>query len=254
MINTSKINKKFEQNGYIVLPKFVSSKNFKILCNNLNEDIDKSLKKTNIAKLGGSMVGNLNVYPGIYGKKIFNILKKKKFLKILEKITKTKINNLSISVGGNLSLPKKHNQHFHTDGNFNQKMLIASIATSNINFYNGPTEVILENHDKDLPYWKFLISKKKKKKIFLNKGDLLIRKHSLWHRGTINFSNKCRFLIAFIIFDKKINRISNINHSKKIKIFENFFGNTIQERLKEFVYVYINLIYILYKILISFKK
>ncbi len=254
MINIRKIYKKFNQNGYIVLPKFLSSENFNALCNNLDEDINKSFKKTNISKLGGSMVGNLNVYPGIYGDKIFNLLKRKNFLKILEKITKNKINNLSISVGGNLSLPKKHNQHFHTDGNFNQKMLIASIATSNINLYNGPTEIILNNHDKDLPYWKFLISKKRKKKIILNKGDLLIRKHSLWHRGTINYSNKYRFLIAFVIFDKKINSKSNINQSKKIKIFENFFGNTLKERLKEFIYIYINFIYILYKIFISFKK
>ena len=36
--------------------------------------------------LGGSLVGNLNLYPGRYGKKIF-VLLKKKFLNILE-ITK----------------------------------------------------------------------------------------------------------------------------------------------------------------------
>ena len=248
-----KISSNFKKDGFIVLPNFINSKNFDVICKNLDQDIKKSLKIYNIPKLGGSMMGNLNLYPGVYGKKIFNLIKKKNFLRIIEAITKNKIENFTISVGGNLSLPKKHNQNFHTDGNFNQKLLIASLATSDIDLNNGPTEITHDYHDKKTPYWKFLLSKKKKKMILLKKGDLFIRKHSLWHRGTKNHSDKFRFLLSFLIFEKNINSKSNINKSKKIIISSNFFGNTFLERVKEFIYVYLNFIYVLFKIYISIK-
>lgn len=253
-MNKNKIYNKFKKNGYLIFPKFINSKHFNRLCIELNKDIEKSLRLANTSMLGGSLVGNLNLYPGHYGKKIFVLLRKKKFLNILENITKKKINNFSISVGGNLSLPKRYDQNFHTDGNFDQKMIIASLATSDICFNNGPTEIVLDNHKNEISYLKFLITKKRKKKILLKKGDLIIRKHSLWHRGTRNNSEHFRFLIAFVIFEKKRNIKSNLNSSKKIKIFSNFFGNSILERFKEFIYVYLNFIYVFYKICISIKK
>ena len=117
--------------------------------------------------LGGSLVGNLNLYPGHYGKKIFVLFIKKKFLNILENITKKKINNFSISVGGNLSLPKRYDQNFHTDGNFDQKMIIASLATSDICFNNGPTEIVLDNHKNEILFE--ISNHKKKKKNFIKK-------------------------------------------------------------------------------------
>ena len=112
--------------------------------------------------------------------------------------------------------------------------------------------IVLNSHKKKLPYWKFLFKKKKTKRILLSKGDLIIRKHNIWHRGTTNMSNKKRFLIAFLFFDKKRNMKSNM-HSNTVKIYNNFFGNSLLERCKEILYVHFKLIYIFYKAVLSFK-
>ena len=45
-------------------------------------------------------------------------------------------------------------------------MIIASLATSDICFNNGPTEIVLDNHKNEISYLKFLITKKKKKKFY----------------------------------------------------------------------------------------
>ena len=64
-------------------------------------------------------------------------------------------------------------------------MYLISFATEDITLKNGPTEVCLGTSIKPLKYWQFILTKKKKKKkLLLKKGQILIRKHSLWHRGT----------------------------------------------------------------------
>ena len=47
-----------------------------------------------------------------------------------------------------------------------------------------------------------LLFKKAKKKLTMKKGQILIRKHNLWHRGTKNLSNKNRLLLSFIMTPK----------------------------------------------------
>ena len=99
--------------------------------------------------------------------------------------------------------------------------------------------------------------KKEKKKIILSKGDLIIRKHSTWHRGTKNLSDKPRFLIAFLLFDKNLkiksnyDSISKFNETSEIIIFNNFFPSSTLGRFKESIYVKIKPIFIFYKLLRS---
>ena len=62
------------------------------------------------------------------------------------------------------------------------KKCMMSISTEDINEINGPTEVCIGSHKK-CSILEIYFIKKNKKKILLNKGDIIIRKHSLWHRG-----------------------------------------------------------------------
>ena len=113
---------------------------------------------------------------------------------------------------------------------------------------------MLDYNNNEITYCKFLLKYKNKKKILLNQGDLVIRKHCLWHRGTINKSNKPRFQIAFLIFDNEKNNLrSNIKDGNAIIIKNNFFGNSLYENFKEILYIKFKFIFALYKIIKSFK-
>ena len=65
---------------------------------------------------------------------------------------RAKLEAYDILQGGNLALPFGHNQHFHTDGNFNDKMILVSVATSDVHFNSGPTEIVEKSHKKNLKY------------------------------------------------------------------------------------------------------
>ncbi len=249
------LKKKYQDNGYVKIKNFVSKdKKLKKLSYDLNNDLERAVKRTKINNIGGSIIGNLNVYPGKYGLEIFKILKRKGLDKIIKEITGKNINSFDILFGGNLSIPFGHNQHFHTDGNFKDKMILVNVATSNVGLNSGPTEIVLKSHRNYLKYWQFLIKKKKYKKLTLSYGDLIIRNHFLWHRGTVNKSKKKRFLIAFLLFEKSRGiKQSRLNNS--IKIYNNFFNNSLLGKSKEFIYVYLKYIFITYKIILSvFKK
>ncbi len=156
------LKKKYQNDGYIKLKNFTSKdKKFKKISLSLNRELESAIKKTTINKLGGYIIGNLNVYPGKYGFQILNILKKNGLNKIIKDITGKNLNSFDILFGGNLSLPDKFNQHFHTDGDFNDKMILINIATSDVNLNSGPTEIVLKSHQKNLKYWEFLFQKKK---------------------------------------------------------------------------------------------
>lgn len=248
------LHNKYNNDGHIIIKNFLKKNNqFKKISIKLDNEINKMLKNININKYGGSLIGNINVYPGSFGKKIFKILQLKGLSKILKECTGKQLDNFDIFYGGNLNLSKKHGQHFHTDGNFNDNMIIITIATSDVSLNSGPTEIVLKSHKKEISYLKFLFSKKNKKKLTLSFGDLLIRQHSLWHRGTINYSNKTRFQIAFMLFDKKRKFKQKIK-TKKIYFLNNFFENDFLSRIKEFIYVYLSPIYIIYKIFNSKKN
>ena len=245
------LEKNFKKNGYLHVKNFLTkNKKFIKYSSEINYLIQKKLQKVNIKNYGGSLIGNINVYPGKYGKKIFQLLEIGGLNKIIKNCTGMNLKNFDILYGGNLNLPKKHNQHFHTDGNYNDKMLIVTVATSDVKTVSGPTEVVLNSHKKKYSYLNFLLKKKKIKKLLLSKGDLLIRKHNLWHRGTINYSNKPRFQIAFMLFDKR-RMFKKKVFRNELYFLDNFFGNNLIGKFKEYIYVYLKPIYIIYKVLRS---
>ena len=245
------LKRNFESNGYVKIKNFCSKQKIsKNIVNKFYLDLDKEIKKSEFKKLGGALIGNLNVDPGRYGPAIFNFLKKRGLKKIIKDITGKSLSSFDVIFGGNLCLPYGHNQHFHTDGGYNDKMILVSIATSDVDLKSGPTEIVKNSHKKNIKYWKFLIQKKKYKKLTLSFGDLLVRNHFLWHRGTKNLTKKNRFLIAFLLFDKS-RGIKKQKVNSSIKIYDNFLANSIFGKLKEFSYVYFKLIFVIYKVILS---
>ena len=87
----------------------------------------------------------------------------------------------------------------------------------------------------------------------MKRGQILIRKHNLWHRGTKNLSTKPRLLLSFIITlkDKK-NKLDKT--SSKFKILRNSFRNDLSGRLHEIIYAKLKFVIIIVKIFISFLK
>ena len=77
----------------------------------------------------------------------------------------------------------------------------------------------------------------------------MIRKHSLWHRGTINNTVKTRLLLSFILTPKK--RELKISNYKKLTILPNFFSSNLKGKVHEFIYTYLQNFLKYFKFLVS---
>lgn len=228
---------RFEKDGFVILNTNLNRNDkFIDLTKRIYNSLEQEIVSININKLRGSIMGNLNVYPGNYGDELLGIVKSEGIFELIEKILKKKFEELTIIYGGNLSLPSKGEQHFHIDGGYNKEMYLMSISTEDINEFNGPTEVCVGSHKKNLPFWKFVFSKKEKKKILLNKGDIILRKHSLWHRGTKNSTKKNRLLISFIIFPQDSKYQVKHKETSELAILPNFFKQNNLGLIHELIY------------------
>ncbi len=83
-------------------------------------------------------------------------------------------------------------------------------------------------------------------------GDILIREHRLWHRGTRNYTKENREMIG-LMFIKKPNKVQT-NGDLNLSIKSNIFGINLKERIKEYLFIYFRPILFMYKFLISIIK
>lgn len=242
----------FEKNGFVILDTNLdSSEIFNNTVDKIYKEIDHLILNREFKNYGGYMMGNFGINQGSLGKKLFSLLFQKDFIDLFESLIDNKIDNYSINYGGNLTLAKKGLQHFHMDGDFKKEMYLVSIATEDINLMNGPTEICAGSHKKSLSFWKFFFSKKNKLKLTLNKGQVLIRKHNLWHRGTKNNTDRYRLLLSFVFIPiNKKNQVVPI--SENLEILPNFFKSNISGKIQEFLYVHLRIFHIFFKLIYSF--
>lgn len=244
----------YNNNGYIILDTDLEfDQDFNNLVNKIYDDMNSKIKNSELKKNGGYVMGNFGINQGPFGPKLYSLIFKDQFIEIFENLTESKLDEFNVFHGGNLVLPNKGKQHFHTDGSYNKKMYMVSIVTEDIGLKNAPTEICLGSHKKQMKFWKFFLGRKNKKKVILKKGQILIRPHNLWHRGTKNKSNKPRLLLSFTMTPKIINQeVQEISES--FEILPNFFKSNFFGRLHEFFYVHFGLALIILKFFRSIVK
>ena len=244
----------FDSDGYVLLDTNLSTNTyFNELTNEIEGHVSEKVKDSKIKELGGYIMGNFGINQGPLGSKLYYLVFQEEFINYFEALTLKKLNFFDINYGGNLTLPKKGKQLFHTDGTHQQEMYLISIATEDITSENGPTEVCIGSHIKPMSYDEFFFSKKNKKKLMMKKGQILIRKHNLWHRGTKNFSDKPRLLLSFVMIPKTSDvKIEPLTDG--FKILPNFFKNDFAGRFHEIIYTKFSFFIIISKLFFSISK
>ena len=258
MIKNSTEKDFFEKNGYIQLSNIINNNNFDRLCDQIifetNKFYSENLDK--IKNLGGYLTGNLELLPDKKLNDIWNVLCNKDFENTFEEVTGKKLSNFNIKCSGNIVLPNKGYQHFHTDGPLKSKKIILNLAIHEINLNNAPTQIIPGSHNRNIKYWKFYLNEIFNKKIFIKmkKGDVIIRSHSVWHRGTKNRSKNLRILLLFALTEKTLDKKFTQEINTSLIIGENQFKSSYTQKFKEIFSIYLAPIYIFYRIISSLIK
>ena len=254
MLNLDEKKLLFEKKGFIILENLLHTKTAYTNFDQVKKEVYHSYGSNydKIKLLSGFITGNLDLKPSKVILRVWEDLKEQGISEVIKKLTNKSLNDFDLKYAGNISLPKKGNQFYHTDGTKRPRKILIGVPIEDLNEIDGPTELIPGSHIHKISYWKFHLEKffKKKIKLVLKKGDIFIRESYIWHKGTKNNSTKLRIIILFILSEK------NENYSRQeilnnVEFGDNMFEVSLYGKIKEMISVYLPFFYFVYKFFIS---
>jgi hypothetical protein len=248
------IKASFAENGYVVLRNVISGEALAVLASRIVAEYQRQKMSKTLFAGGGSISGHLNCFPGEETRVIYDALREKGILDLI-KVLFPKVVRLP-NLGCNLNLPGSAAQHFHMDSNyFTEDFLICNVAVVDTDLENGAIEVIPGTHKKYYKFWRFALERpdRRRTRIPMKRGDILIRTSNLWHRGMPNRSAKPRPMVALTWEDGGSSRENPFGfEGGKIAFFPNWYSPNLAGQLRERTFVAIPFTYSAYRFVRSF--
>jgi hypothetical protein len=188
--------KLFKTNGYIVIKDVFDHDKLIHLQKRICEEFDLAKQDGTLFSGGGIMSGHINCFPGQESRFIYDTLE---VLGIIDLIKAFDPNVQRLpNVGCNLNLPNSVVQHYHTDFPFTKAFMLAHVALVDTVIENGAMELVPGTHTSYYPFYRFVLEgvARKSIRLMMNRGDVLIRSSSVWHRGMPNRTKDARPLIT----------------------------------------------------------
>jgi hypothetical protein len=243
------IKASFADNGYVVLRNVVSGEQLSVLGSRIVTEYRRQKMSGALFSGGGGISGHLNCFPGQESRTVYDELHERGVLDLIKTLF-PKVVRLP-NVGCNLNLPGSAAQHFHMDSNyFTEDFLICNVAVVDTDLENGAIEVIPGTHKKFYKFWRFAVERPDRRRIRIpmKRGDVLIRTSNLWHRGMPNRSARPRPMVAFTWEDGGSLRESAFGiDGGKIQFFPNWYSPNLVGRLRERTFVAVPATYSAYR-------
>lgn len=147
---------------------------------------------------GGRIMGHLAFTPSVHGPRIVSILRERGFFTAVEEYVGQVLN--VVAYVGNFNLPASRNQEWHQDWSPLEDRIVFNVLLSDTTVRNAPTEIIPGSQADRFNYRQLHTSGVLKRAVQFTgrSGDLLIRRGTVWHRGTSNNSAQPRPMFGVI--------------------------------------------------------
>lgn len=223
--------------GYVTISNLMDSASLDYANTVLQEKLN--VEELQREKIPGLSMGNLAIKSCFLHQKLWEEMKDKGLIDLL---TQHFSNHKYVSFGGNLNLPGSKKQRLHVDTTDDN--LTINISLVDVTVENGAVSVVDTNMLKPHTTLEMFRKKlyKQEKAICSNKGDVLLRFSSAWHRGNINFSKTPRMMLSFTLRrdfpygsqeDKDRNLIVNKMEDSDIEFSGNIYPDNAFGRLME---------------------
>lgn len=232
--DTTQLEEAFASDGYLVLRGVVAKDELERVTRALTNEFEAWKSSEERFDGGGLMSGHLNVYPGELARGVFNQLKDSRIFELCQKLVPT--DPKAVRLGCNLNLPGSVAQHWHVDGAFLERFLIVNVAVVDTVIENGAIDIIPHTHKRFYKYWEFAAGRlaRGSVRVSMQRGDVLIRPSTLWHRGMPNLSPTPRPMLAFTLGEKHVSNDDPFAYREgKVEFQMNWFRPNSLGRLRE---------------------
>jgi hypothetical protein len=233
-----------ERDGFVILRNMIPPEPLAVLHAALSAEFDRARQSGEIFSGGGLMSGHLNCFPGAQSRFVLETLQQRGVIDLVRQLHPAAVR--LPNVGCNFNLPGSRTQHWHTDRPFDREFIIVNVAMVDHTVENGATDVIPGTHKRLYRYTDFVFNKvdRNSQRVLLNRGDVLIRSSSTWHRGMTNRTSVPRPMLAFTWEDGGSSLQDPYSiHEGRIRFLPNWFKLNALGRMRERLFVKVPLAY-----------
>ena len=195
-IDADEFAKALDLDGYIVIPGVVSTDRLAAFTDELLEAFDRQSKQGLPFKGGGLVSGHLNCFPGEGSRFVYDELSERGVIDLVRSYRPDIVEAVRATL--NLNLPGSVAQHYHFDDAYLKEFLICNTAVVDTDVTNGAIDVLPGTNREFYKVWRYALERKYRltTRVPLHRGDVLVRKSTLWHRGMPNRSSTPRPMMA----------------------------------------------------------
>lgn len=185
-----------DEQGYVVLPAVVSHERLAALGAALTEQHRLARESGTLFRGGGSFTGHLNCFPGEQSRFVVDGLADAGVTDLVKAIRPDVVDRVRVTM--NFNLPGSVAQHYHADDLYTAEFLICNVAVVDTDEHNGALDVLPGTNRRFYKFWRYAVERtyRLSTRVPLRRGDAVLRKSTLWHRGMPNHSSAPRPMMA----------------------------------------------------------
>lgn len=185
-----------ERDGYVVFRGVVPQEPLADLAEHLLEEYDRTVTEGGLFEGGGTISGHLDCFPGERSRFVYDTVTDFGIVDIVERMAPDDVDRLRVTT--NFNLPGSVPQHYHSDGLYTEAFLICNVAVVDTDLSNGAIDVLPGTHRRFYKFWQYALQRKYKDttRLCMQRGDVLVRISTMWHRGMPNHTATPRPLMS----------------------------------------------------------
>lgn len=247
-VDPDAIRRGLDNDGYVVLRGLVSPLRLAELERTLVAEFERLRADGVLFRGGGSISGHLNCFPGAGSRFVLEELTLAGLVDVIGQIRPDVVDSVRATM--NFNLPGSVAQHYHSDGLFTEEFLICNVAVVDTDLVNGALDVLPGTHREFYKFSRYAVRRlyRLSTRVPLRRGDVVVRRSTLWHRGMPNRSAAPRPMMA-VTFGELVGQPSDpfsLNDGATY-FFPNWYTTTRAGRAREQVFVRAPLVYSAYR-------
>jgi len=239
--NVEQVCASLRHDGYVVVKGVVPKGELDELASRLHAVYQQAKTSNDLFRGGGTFSGHLNCFPGEHSRFVYDAVADRGIVDVARAFDAAKADTVRVTM--NYNLPHSHNQHFHSDGLFVERFMIINVAVVDITSENGPMDVIPGSQREFHKFWQYAWDRMYRRAVpvCMNKGDVMIRFSTMWHRGTKNRTDQVRPMMSLTFGEDSAPRSDAFE--SEIVFEPNWYGTSRKDEIRERVFATAPVVY-----------
>jgi glycosyltransferase involved in cell wall biosynthesis len=241
-----------DRDGYVVIRGVVSKEHLAAFSDDLLSEFDRLVAEGLPFEGGGLLSGHLNCFPGERARFVYDELREQGIVDLVRSYRPDIVDSVRPTL--NFNLPGSVAQHYHMDNAYLKEFLICNVAVVDTDLDNGAIDVLPGTNREFYRFWRYAIERKYRltTRVPMQRGDLIVRKSTLWHRGTPNKSSRPRPMMAITFGEVEPGATDPfLTNDGEIEFYPNWFSTSRLGRLREKTFVRAPITYSTYRFVTS---